>query len=91
MASFDLLRRVEDRAGDVEGALARVSEVLPPAMEIAEAEGRERSYGEQVVLDYWTPTPLRRLAGLEREEAERLLDSYVACRNEKLLGQQLKD
>ncbi|MET0397371.1 MAG: hypothetical protein ABW277_11145, partial [Longimicrobiaceae bacterium] len=78
MTSFDLLRRVEDRAGDVEGALARVWEVLPPSTEIAEAEGRERSYGEQVVLDYWTPAPLSRLAGLERDEAERLLDSFVA-------------
>lgn len=78
MTSFDLLRHVEDRAGDVDGALARVWEVLPPAIEVAEEEGRGRSYGEQVVLDYWTPAPLSRLAGMEREEAERLLDSFVA-------------
>ena len=78
MTSFDLLRHVEDRAGDVEGALARVWEVLPPATALAEDDGKERSYAEQVVLDYWTPAPLSRLAGLAREEAERLLDAFVA-------------
>jgi hypothetical protein len=77
MTSFDLLRHVDEHTGDVEGALARVWEVLPPAIAIAEQEGRERSYGEQVVLDYWTPAPLSRLAGLAREEAEGLLDAFI--------------
>jgi hypothetical protein len=78
MTSFDLLRHVDDRAGDVEGALARIWEVLPPATALAEQEGKDRAYAEQVVLDYWTPAPLSRLAGLARDEAERLLDAFAA-------------
>jgi hypothetical protein len=78
MISFDLLRHVDERAGDVEGAVARVWEVLPPAIALAEQEDRERSYGEQVVLDHWTPAPLSHVASLAREAAEGLLDAFVA-------------
>lgn len=78
MWAYDLLRHVDIRNGDLEEALARVWEVLPVATHFSEREGKGQEHAEQVVLDYWTPAPLSRLAGLAREEAERLLDGFVA-------------